>query len=141
MTIVYVPMPLFPALTVCTRGLLEPLGKTGGLMGFVSNTGCSTKEDGFQYIFQLLFGSCMASVVWAFSYRLAILSKKAAALTSKCGIAALVLSQIFYETPTLLPFGISTRDTTAVQNAVFQVCFSTEHYPKNSSSVGIRPSS
>ncbi|KAH7693151.1 hypothetical protein AAVH_39819, partial [Aphelenchoides avenae] len=62
----------------------------------------------------------MASVVWAFTYRLAILSKKAAALTSKCGIAALVLSQVFYETPTLLPFGISTRDTTAVQNAVFQ---------------------
>lgn len=63
----------------------------------------------------------MASVVWAFSYRLAVLTKSAGALTSKWGLAILVLTQIFYETPTLIPFGLSTRDVAAVKAAVFQV--------------------
>ncbi|KAI1717490.1 serpentine type 7TM GPCR chemoreceptor srh domain-containing protein [Ditylenchus destructor] len=95
MTFIYLPQPLFPSLVMCTKGLLQPFGFVmGGLLGF--------------YMFIGFFGMCSMSVTWAFAYRLFLLTNKEHFINSALGISIIALTQIFYETPTIVLYGIST---------------------------------
>ncbi|KAI1709699.1 serpentine type 7TM GPCR chemoreceptor srh domain-containing protein [Ditylenchus destructor] len=48
------------------------------------------------------------SVTWAFAYRLFLLTNKEHFINSALGISIIAITQIFYETPTIVLYGIST---------------------------------
>ncbi|KAI1702074.1 serpentine type 7TM GPCR chemoreceptor srh domain-containing protein [Ditylenchus destructor] len=88
--------PLFPALVMCTKGLLEPFGNYyGGVLGFI--------------MFLTLFGTCSMSVTWAFVYRYFILLNKERLLYSISGVICMAFSQIFYETPTIVLYSLAAH--------------------------------
>ncbi len=108
MTYFYVPQPLFPAMVICTKGLLEPLGWLyGGIGGF--------------YGFIVLFGACSMSIVWAFAYRYTLVTNRAHLLNCPLGVTLMALGQVFYEAPTLFFYTLSILDREAVVEVNYAV--------------------
>ncbi|KAH7712302.1 SRI-2 protein [Aphelenchoides avenae] len=104
MAFVYVPQPLLPAMVICTKGFLEPLGWKGGVAAF--------------HFFLIFFGACALSIMWAFGYRLAVLTNRERLINSKLGVLVMALSQLLYQTPTLVVYDLSIRDHEAVVDAI-----------------------
>ncbi|KAE9548173.1 hypothetical protein FO519_008613, partial [Halicephalobus sp. NKZ332] len=107
MTILYVPKPLFPALAVCSGGLLKGFGWFyGGEIAY--------------FVFLLFFGACSMSVVSAFGYRLLILKNKEFWIKSKTWISSLAFLHIFYWTPTWILAAVAAKDHDTIVRSVMK---------------------
>ncbi|KAE9556274.1 hypothetical protein FO519_000457 [Halicephalobus sp. NKZ332] len=106
MTFVYSPVTLFPAMVMCAKGVLEPLGWMGGVAGF--------------YLFLTFFGTCSMSVITAFIYRLFILKNQQQLMKSCKWFLFLVFIHLFYFSPTLIVYSFSIVDRAAIDGAIIK---------------------
>ncbi|KAE9548518.1 hypothetical protein FO519_008274 [Halicephalobus sp. NKZ332] len=105
-TFFYSPLVLFPAMVICTNGILKHLGWIGGIIGF--------------YLLLTFFGTCSMSVITAFIYRLFSLRNKQELMRSCKWFLFLIFIHLFYLSPTLIVYSFSITDRNATDRAIIK---------------------